>query len=86
MKKIMDEDKLTDEEKKLLAEADRELEELRSATVRFKKKTGELVSEIKKGIAEQDKEFDTLEKDVASFEKNNKDEIDSLALKSLTGE
>lgn len=82
----MDKNKATTEEEKVFDELDREIKDLEDGTEQFEKRTSEQVSNINDTLALQEEEFDALEKEVASFEEKNKDEIDSLAIKSIAEE
>lgn len=77
---------LTKEEKELLKEFDRELAEFGVITGRFEKSTQKQIAQIEKDLEKQKSDFDKLEGEIIAFEEDHKDEIDSLAIKSILGE
>lgn len=76
--------KLTKEEKELLRDFEKELAEFGVFVRDFEKKTEKQFIEIERDFEKQKLDFEKLESEIADFEEKYAEEIDSLAIKSLS--
>jgi hypothetical protein len=60
------------------------MQKISSGTKDFKKKTSSLVKELDKEIKDEQQQMDKFEKDMADFEKKHGEEIEMIALQSIS--